>query len=105
MVINNSIREQIRRNMVALISKGWTEKIIGFLCAAGGPGSYMAVMGLANSLMLDFHCLIVPRFVYATGAAFDGAEVKDQEVLDRIDRLASEVRRIGTALASTPPAG
>ena len=26
------------------------------------------IMGLANSLMLDFRCWIVPRFVYVTGA-------------------------------------
>ena len=32
--------------------------------------SYMSVMAYANSLMLDFRCVIIPRFVYATGSAF-----------------------------------
>ena len=44
--------------------------VVGFLCAAGGLGSYMSIMSLANSLMLDFRTVIVPRFVYATGDAF-----------------------------------
>lgn len=41
-------------------------KTIGFLCSAGGQGSYMSVLGFANSLMLDFRCWIVPRFLYVT---------------------------------------
>ena len=39
-------------------------KTVGFLISAGGQGSYMSVLGFANSLMLDFRCWIVPRFLY-----------------------------------------
>ena len=39
-------------------------KTVGFLVSAGGQGSYMSVLGFANSLMLDFRCWIVPRFLY-----------------------------------------
>ena len=39
-------------------------KTVGFLVSAGGQGSYMSIMGFANSLMLDFRCWIVPRFLY-----------------------------------------
>ena len=39
-------------------------KTAGFLVSAGGGGSYMSVLGFANSLMLDFRCWIVPRFLY-----------------------------------------
>jgi FMN reductase len=41
-------------------------KTVGFLCSAGGQGSYMAILSFANSLMLDFRCWIVPRFLYVT---------------------------------------
>jgi FMN reductase len=41
-------------------------KTVGFLCSAGGHGSYMAILSFANSLMLDFRCWIVPRFLYVT---------------------------------------
>ncbi len=92
------------RNLIALTGKSWSDKVVGFCCAAGGQGSYMAVMGLANSLMLDFRCLIVPRFVYATGAAFDGGRLVDAEIDRRIDELAHELHRIGSILGAVSKA-
>ena len=86
------------KNMVELTGSSWENKIVGFLCAAGGMSSYMSVMSFANSLMLDFRCVIVPRFVYATGDAFDGDELKDKKVGQRITELAEEVMRFGQAL-------
>jgi FMN reductase len=86
------------KNMVELTGSSWEEKIVGFLCAAGGMSSYMSVMAFANSLMLDFRCVIIPRFVYATGDAFDGDKLKDKEVAERIKELAGEVVRYGQAL-------
>ncbi len=89
------------RNLIALTGRAWTEKVVGFVCAAGGKGSYMSVMGIANSLMLDFRSLIVPRFVYATGADFDGDQVTSETVTERIGELAGELTRISGALAGT----
>ena len=86
------------KNMVELTGSSWENKIVGFLCAAGGMSSYMSVMAFANSLMLDFRCVIIPRFVYATGDAFDGDELKDKKVGQRIKELADEVVRFGQAL-------
>ena len=37
------------------------EKLVGIMCAAGGRSSYMSVMSIAQSLMLDFRSWIVPR--------------------------------------------
>jgi len=86
------------KNMVELTGSAWENKIVGFLCAAGGMNSYMSVMAFANSLMLDFRCTIIPRFVYATGDAFDGDELKDKKVEKRIEELAAEAIRFGQAL-------
>ena len=44
----------------------------------------MAIMPLANSLMLDFRCLIVPRFVYATKAAFSDGDLADPPITARL---------------------
>jgi FMN reductase len=77
------------KNFVELTGKSWENKVVGFLCAAGGDSSYMSIMGLANSLMLDFRCLIVPRFVYITGAAFEDGELVDVSVASRVKELAS----------------
>ncbi len=86
------------KNMVELTGRSWEGKIVGFLCAAGGMSSYMSVMAFANSLMLDFRCTIIPRFVYATGDAFSGDELKDTKVAERIKELAGELVRYGQAL-------
>jgi NAD(P)H-dependent FMN reductase len=86
------------KNLVELTGSGWEEKVVGFLCAAGGMSSYMSVMAFANSLMLDFRSVIIPRFVYATGRAFEGDDLKDKEVGERITDLADELVRFTEAL-------
>ena len=86
------------KNLVELTGSAWEEKVVGFLCAAGGMSSYMSVMAFANSLMLDFRSVIIPRFVYATGRAFEGDELKDKEVGERIEELAVELIRFTKAL-------
>jgi FMN reductase len=86
------------KNMIELTGEAWTDKIVGFLCAAGGQSSYMSVMAYANSLMLDFRCTIVPRFVYATGEAFDDDSIIDDKVIKRIEELAAELVRFTRGL-------
>ena len=86
------------KNMLELTGSAWEDKIVGFLCAAGGMSSYMAVMAYANSLMLDFRSVIVPRFVYATGDAFDGDKITDKKVAERVEKLADELVRFTKAL-------
>ena len=88
------------KNMIELTGSSWEDKIVGFLCAAGGMSSYMSVMAYANSLMLDFRCVIIPRFVYATGHVFDGDELRDSKLLQRIKDVADELVRFTTALRS-----
>lgn len=75
------------KNLIELTDKAWSEKTVGFLCAAGGRSSYMSVMSLANSLMLDFRSLIIPRFVYADKGAFADGKIADATVLERIKEL------------------
>ena len=87
------------KNLIELTGNAWAGKTVGFLLSAGGPGSYMSAMGLANSLMLDFRCFVVPRFVYATEAAVEGGRVADPEVARRVRELADETARVADALA------
>ena len=86
------------KNLIELTGGSWEDKVVGFLCAAGGPSSYMSIMALANSLMLDFRCLIVPRFVYATDAAFAGDRIADPEVAQRVAECARAAVRLARAL-------
>ena len=87
------------KNLIELTGAAWTKKVVGFLCAAGGENSYMAVMGLANSLMLDFRCIVVPRFVYASGAAFTNGRLSEPKIEGRVTELARELHRIASALS------
>jgi FMN reductase len=41
-----------------------------------------------NSLMLDFRCLVIPRFVYAKGDDFTGKKHPTADLAARITQLA-----------------
>jgi len=87
------------RNLIAMTGKeAWSGKIVGFLAAAGGERSYMAVMGLANSLMLDFRCVIVPRYVYTTKHAFENDSLQDEGVKERLAGLTQDLHQFAQVL-------
>ena len=86
------------KNAVELTGRAWTGKIVGMMLAAGGQGSYMSAMGLANSLMLDFRCLIVPRFIYATGESFEGEALADESIQERVHLLIEDTLRLVNGL-------
>lgn len=97
--IYNYDANAVAKNFVELTGKSWKGKTVGFLCAAGGHASRMSIMALATSLMLDFRCVIVPRFVYATGHAFapDGT-ITDADILARIAQCARATAKLGAAV-------
>ena len=85
------------KNLVELTGSAWENKTVGFLCAAGGASSYMSIMGLANSLMLDFRCLVIPRFVYAKGDDFREKKHPTSDLVARIAQLAEASMKIRNA--------
>ncbi len=88
------------KNLIELTGQAWNDKIVGFLCAAGGKSSYMSIMSLANSLMLDFRCIINPRFVYADGSSFKNDAIYDHEITKRIEDLVdTSVKLAGLSLS------
>ena len=91
------------KNLIELTGAAWTGKVAGFICAAGGRSSYMTVMGIANSLMLDFRTWIVPRFVYVTGEHFEGDDLTDEDVRMRVVRLLDDWQRAITGLSPAAP--
>ncbi len=86
------------KNLIELTGGAWENKVVSFLCSAGGPGSFMSIMGLANSLMLDFRCVIVPRFVYALGDAFADDAITDTKIAARIAECARATAHFASAL-------
>ena len=89
------------KNLIELTGKSWQDKVVGFLCAAGGQGSYMSIMSLANSLMLDFRCIVLPRFVYVTGESFEGDNLANPEIEQRIQKLADQLIKISRSLQTS----
>ena len=86
------------KNIVELGGRMLYDKIFGFMCAAGGRNGYMSVMSLANSLMLDFRCYIIPKFVYATKHDFDDEKISNSDIKERIKELGTELVRVSKAL-------
>lgn len=87
------------KNLIELTGRGaWENKIVGFACASGGVASYMSIMALANSLMLDFRCTIVPRFVYSVETDFKADLITNPDVARRVAELATTLARYATAL-------
>ena len=85
------------KNVVELAGRKMENKLVGFLCAAGGPMSYMSVMPLANSLMLDFRAIVLPRFVYAAPEDWLGDEM-GAAVGHRLDQFCDALTDIGGKL-------
>lgn len=92
------------KNMVELSGKAWQNRVLGFICVAGGKGSYMSIMSLGNSLMLDFRTVIVPRFVFAleSDIAVDGT-LNNPAIGERVVELADTVIRFADALLPGSP--
>jgi NAD(P)H-dependent FMN reductase len=86
------------KNLIELTGSAWEDKVVAMLCAAGARTSYMAPMSLAASLMLDFRCHIVPRFLMAVPEDFRGDSIESQNVRARIDDLAADLARVTVAL-------
>lgn len=86
------------KNLVELVGRKMENKLVGILASAGGAMSYMSPMALANSLMLDFRTVILPRFVYATGSDWDGDNAK-APIAERLEQFAAHFLDLGRKLS------
>ena len=77
----------VAKACLELGGRAWNDKTVGIACATGSMVSFMSHMGLVSSLMLDFRCVVVPRFVYATGDAFADGKLVDEAVQMRLAEL------------------
>ena len=87
------------KNIIELGGKMLYDKVFGFICAAGGKSSYMSVMSFANSLMIDYRCFIIPKFVYALKNDFDENKITSPDIKERISELGKDLIRISEALS------
>lgn len=87
------------KNLVELTGNVWHDKVVAFVCATGGDASYMAHMGIANSLMLDFRCVVAPRFVHANETEVTPERIVSAETKRHMDELITMFLRIARALS------
>ena len=82
------------KNVIELIGRTFTKKIVSFICTAAGSSSYMAAMGLANHLMLDFRSVIVPRFLYVESSDWGDNGALSPAIEERMARLQEDMKSI-----------
>ena len=90
------------KNLIELTGDAWREKVVAIMCAAGGPASYMAHMGIVNSLMLDFRCVIVPRFMHASDLDVTTDRIASAETQRRLNDIVALFTRMSRALSTLP---
>lgn len=78
------------KNFIDLTGNDWKDKFVGFMAAAGGGLSYMSVMEIANSLMLNSRTVVMPRYVYTDGSAFVNGEITNEDVANRVEQLVED---------------
>ena len=91
----------VAKNLIELTGKSWNDKLVGFISAAGGKGSYMSPMSFINSLMLDFRCIIIPRFVYTDKTCFHKNGNVNDATKDRIVELVDSSILLSKVLKNT----
>lgn len=85
----------VGKNFIEMTGRQMSDKTVSMACAAGGEGSYMSLMSIANSLMLDFRCLIVPRFVYTLGKHYNDAnELVDEDIKARLRQMVATTAQL-----------
>lgn len=81
------------KNVIELIGRSFTKKVVSFACSAGGANSYMSVMGMANHLMLDFRSIIVPRFLYVDPTGWNEDKLTE-DMTERLKQLIEDMAEI-----------
>jgi NAD(P)H-dependent FMN reductase len=61
------------KNFVEVTGEGWKDKVVSLVANGGDDRSYLASLSLANSLMTDHHCVVVPQFLHLAPAAHDAS--------------------------------
>jgi FMN reductase len=74
------------------------DKIVTYVCAAGLPHSYMSFMPLANSMILDFKCILNPYNVYVHNRHWEDGSL-GEEAVKRIEQSAAVLVELMHCLA------
>lgn len=96
-VHNYSINDSLKIILENCCS-GAEKKFFAILCAAGGDRSYLSTMHLTQICMNEYRMIQLPRIVYATYSDFQGKNLINKDVIDRLDIFVDEFTTIGNKL-------
>ena len=85
------------KNLIDMTGAAWKTKPVGLIVTGGGRSSYMSATSLANSLMLDHRCPIVPRYVYGDSKGFEEENIAE-DLQRRLEELIDTVKHWGDVL-------
>jgi NAD(P)H-dependent FMN reductase len=82
------------KQFVELTNSAWPDKIVACVATAGGSFAFMAWLPLANSLLVDHHCHLVPRHVYLSRDSVDESGRLNESSIKRLDDLGLQTARL-----------
>ena len=85
------------KNFVESVGHALDNKVVAFLCAAGGPRALLAPAGLASSMIFDFQAIIVPKII-VVGKESTPEDPLSEETRRRITEMVDLTVRISSAL-------
>lgn len=76
-----------------LTGKVWQNKVVAYVGACGTSSSFLAPLGILNSLMVDFEAVIVPKYALVPRGDFENGKIKES-VLERIDQIVDKWKKM-----------
>lgn len=76
------------KNFVDHLGSALRSKVVGFLCASGGPRAFLAPLSLMNSVMVDHSSFIVPKHLVIDGEGFTEAGACAPQTIERLNEFA-----------------
>lgn len=87
------------KNLIDVAGYSFLNKTVGFMAAAGGESSYMSILPMINSIMLQHRAIVIPRFVYTSYKAFDeNGKLISEEIKTRLKQLTDQSIEIAKAV-------
>jgi NAD(P)H-dependent FMN reductase len=88
----------VAKNLIDVTGKAWEGKVVGMVAAAGSPRAFMAPLNVANALMINSECVIVPKYVFADPIDFpEKTDVIPEKMSARLDTLIATSTRLAKA--------
>jgi FMN reductase len=86
------------KNLIEVTGYSWKGKVVGLMCSAGSPKAFLSPLNLANSLMVDSNCVIIPKYVFANPSDFSEETEVSFELNKRLETLAQASIKLATAI-------